>query len=459
MDSLFDASLFDATPQVTVPLPTVDEPDELEQAELRGDIDTAPPAESIGVDHDPGDELNDPAWEPPIDEATLVPEDLEREVLIGDADPSFDADVEHANAPQPSRPVVRGPSSDVLWRGVVGQAEAVTTLRASSIAPLHAYLLVGPPGSGRRAAARAFAAAVLCPRGGCGTCDVCRRVQGVVHPDFIEIEREGASISVDQAREIIRLALRSPTEGEYKVLVLVDFHLVTNAAPTLLKIIEEPPPSTVFVVLADQVTQELVTIASRCVQVRFGPLPVQVVTRALVASGAEPTAAQRAARASGGRLDRARLLVEDDQLGERLTFWEGVARRVDGTGAAASTLAAEAILRVDGAAVGPLEARHAVELAALDARLEASGARGSIGMRKELTERHRRELKRLRDDELRFGLSILEQSYRTALAADGVDGPDVVKALDAIRTLNEDLIRNPAMALALTDLFLRFPVS
>lgn len=456
MDSLFDASLFDATPQVPVPLPDVDEPDELELAELRGEIDTAPEAESTVVEHDPGDELNDPTWEPAFDDAILVAEDLVPEDLAAAPDLSADVDAE---PPQPPGPAVRGPSVDALWHGVVGQPEAVATLRASTIAPLHAYMLVGPPGSGRRVAARAFAAAVLCPRGGCGTCDVCRRVTGVVHPDFIEIEREGASISVDQAREIIRLALRSPTEGDYKVLVLVDFHLVTNAAPTLLKIIEEPPPSTVFVVLADQVTQELVTIASRCVQVRFGPLPVQVVIDALVAGGAEPSVAERAARASGGRLERARLLVEDDQLGERLSFWEGVARRVDGTGSAASVLATEAILRVDGAAVGPLEARHAVELAALDAKLEASGARGGIGMRKELTERHRRELKRLRDDELRFGLSILEQSYRAALTTDGVDGPGVVKALDAIRTLNEDLIRNPAMTLALTDLFLRFPIS
>jgi DNA polymerase III subunit delta' len=448
--SLFDASLFDAAPQITEPLPTVDEPDELEQAELRGELDTVTEATSSVIEHDPGDDLNDPTWEPPIDETILAAGEL------GD-DPKLPADTDDTDSLHQDGLPVRGPSSDLLWGGVVGQTEAVATLRASSIAPLHAYLLVGPPGSGRRAAARAFAAAVLCQHGGCGTCDVCRRVQSVVHPDFIEIEREGASISVDQAREIIRLALRSPTEGEYKVLVLVDFHLVTNAAPTLLKIIEEPPPSTVFVVLADQVTPELVTIASRCVQVRFGALPVQVVIDALVASGADPTAAERAARSSGGRLERARLLVDDDQLGERLSFWEGVPRRVNGTGSAASALAAEALVRVEGAAVEPLEARHAVELAALDKKLEASGARGGIGMRKELTERHRRELKRLRDDELRFGLSILERSYRAALTTDGVNGPGVLTALDAIRTLNEDLIRNPAMTLALTDLFLRFP--
>src|SRR5438874_5144213 len=152
---------------------------------------------------------------------------------------------------------------------LVGQEQAARRLSAAASSPVHAYLFAGPPGSGKRDAARAFAAALLCPNGGDGTCSVCERVLAGVHPDVVVVERAGPYITVDQAREIVRLAMRSPNEGSRKVLVLTDFHLVREAAPTLLKIIEEPPESTVFVILAEHLPPELETIASRCVQVEF----------------------------------------------------------------------------------------------------------------------------------------------------------------------------------------------
>ncbi|MDQ1373662.1 MAG: polymerase subunit delta, partial [Actinomycetota bacterium] len=163
--------------------------------------------------------------------------------------------------------------SEDLYAGVVGQARAVAQLRSAVRAPVHAYLLVGPPGTGKLTAARGFAASLLCPSGGDGTCDVCRRVLGHVHPDVMVLEREGASILVEDAREISRISARSPVEGDRKVIVLTEFHLVDKAGPALLKTIEEPPPSTVFVILAEHVPAELVTIASRCCRIDFGPIP------------------------------------------------------------------------------------------------------------------------------------------------------------------------------------------
>ena len=89
---------------------------------------------------------------------------------------------------------------------------------------------------------------------------------------MVVVERAGPFITVDQAHEITRMAARSPTEGRRKVLILVDFHLAEKAVPALLKTIEEPPASAVFIVLADHVPPELVTIASRCVRFDFPPL-------------------------------------------------------------------------------------------------------------------------------------------------------------------------------------------
>src|SRR5947208_13420599 len=174
-----------------------------------------------------------------------------------------------------------------VLEGLVGQEQAAGRLSAAASSPVHAYLFLGPPGSGKRDAARAFAAALLCPNGGDGTCEVCERVLRGVHPDVVIVERSGPYITVDQAREIVRLAMRSPNEGHRKVLVLTDFHLVKEAAPTLLKVIEEPPESTVFVVLADHIPPELVTIASRCVRVDFQPLVRQRLVDALVADGVD----------------------------------------------------------------------------------------------------------------------------------------------------------------------------
>src|SRR4051794_41890562 len=86
-----------------------------------------------------------------------------------------------------------------LFADVVGQDRAVAELRAAAAKPVHAYLLVGPPGTGKRAAARSFAAALLCPNGGDGSCETCRRVLGGLHPDVIVKERQGGRITVDDA--------------------------------------------------------------------------------------------------------------------------------------------------------------------------------------------------------------------------------------------------------------------
>ncbi len=340
-----------------------------------------------------------------------------------------------------------------VFDGLVGQARAVAQLRAAARSPVHAFLLVGPPGGGKRPAARAFAAALLCPRGGCGECDVCRRALADVHPDAVVVERDGAYISVGQAREIVRLATRTPNEGARKVLELIDFHLVREAAPTLLKIVEEPPASTIFVILAEHVPPELVTIASRCVTIEFGRLSPEDLVAALAREGVAADAAAAVAGAADGRLDRARLLASDPGFAARRAVWRGLPSRFDGTGATVSRLAAEIVELLGTAAVGPLEARHAQERSELEARIERSGARGAG--KQQLLERHRRELRRLRTDELRYGLAQLAGAYRDALAAGRGDPRGALASLDAIQAASEGVVRNPSELLFLQALLLR----
>ena len=338
---------------------------------------------------------------------------------------------------------------------VVGQDQAVAQLRAAARAPVHAYLLVGPPGSGKRAAAQAFAAALLCPNGGCGACDVCARVQAGVHPDVIVVERQGAFISVGQAREIQRLALRTPNERPRKVLVLTDFHLAREAVGTLLKIVEEPPPSTVFVILADHVPPELVTIASRCVRVDFGALGAEHLAAVLVREGIDRRLAEDVAGAAEGRLDRARLLASDPGFEARRRLWREAPRRLDGTGATVAVVAEELVDSLSSAAAAPLDARHAAERAALQERIDRSGERGAG--RRELAERQKRELRRLRTDELRLGLAMLAGAYRDALVSGTVDQAGCLEAIALIQAAAEALARNPNELLLIQALLVRLP--
>ena len=339
--------------------------------------------------------------------------------------------------------------------GLRHQPRAGAVLAGSLAHPVHAYLLVGPSGTGRHEAAIAFSAALLCPNGGCGACPSCRDVLSGRHPDVTVIEREGASISVETARSVVALAQRSPAVGKLQVIVLVDFHLVDRSAPVLLKTLEEPPDSTVFIVLADSVTPELVTIASRCVEAEFVALDVGTVASVLGEEGFASDVAAAAAAAAGGRLDRARLLARDSGFAARQARWHDVPSRLDGTGATVAVIAAELLSSTD-ELVEVVRARQGEELAAASLAAEQSGERRIPGL-KSMEDRHKREQRRVRTDELRAGLGALASAYRTRLVADGSPPRRVAAAAAAIVTIDRAasfLIRNPNEALLLEALLL-----
>jgi DNA polymerase-3 subunit delta' len=348
-----------------------------------------------------------------------------------------------------------------LFAEVVGQEAAVATLVASAPHPVHAYLFLGPAGSGRRAAARAFAAALLCPAGGDGTCSHCRRALAGTHPDLVVVERAGAAVGVDQARRLVGLAQRRPLEAARQVLVVTDVHLALRSAPALLKTLEEPPAPTVFVLLAEAVPPELVTVASRCAVVRFSALAPATIAAWLEGRGVDPVRADLVAETAGGDLDRARLLAEDPEVAQRLAAWRSVPDALDGTGAAAARLAHDL---ADGLAqaAAPLKAHQEAELARLAADAEAVGERGVPG-RREVTERHRREEHRWRTDELRAGLAVLSRAYQARLAhsvagdsaRERMEVDRCGRAVDLITTAATGLPHNPNELLLLEALLVR----
>ena len=237
------------------------------------------------------------------------------------------------------------------------------------------------------------------------------------HPDLIVKEPAGRTLRREEASEVIGAAFRSPTEGDRKVVVATQLHAAEPAAlASLLKTVEEPPPSTVFVLLADEVVPELVTIASRCINVEFGPIPRDLMVGVLEGEGIDRSVAERAAIAAGGDLDRARLLATDANLAARAELWAGAPGRLDGTGSSVHSLVSEVRIAID-ASVEPLAELHEAQRAEVDERAERYGERGSG--RRQLDEAQKREVRRVRTDELRFGLATLARTYRDAI----VDGP------------------------------------
>jgi DNA polymerase-3 subunit delta' len=239
-------------------------------------------------------------------------------------------------------------------------------------------------------------------------------------------------------------------------MILDEFHLLQPAAAAkLLKTIEEPPASTIFVVIAEQLTPELVTIASRCVRVDFRPLSDEAIFAELERRGVGIADARAAARSSGGSLDRALLLANDPTLSERRDAFASAPRRLDGTGRVALQIVDELLGAID-AAAEPLKTRHTGELATLEERVAAGGERGSG--RKAIEERQKRELRRHRTDELKSGLAVLAGSYRDALAqGEAHHAPSLVQAVHDVHAAIEALERNPNESLLLQALLLRLP--
>jgi DNA polymerase-3 subunit delta' len=339
------------------------------------------------------------------------------------------------------------------------QPEADRALEAAAARPVHAYLFVGPPGTGKLDAAKAFAAALLCPAEGRDQCATCRRVAAGTHPDLAIFEREGAALTIEQAREISRLSARAPVEADRSVVVVPDLHLAREAAPALLKTFEEPAAAVVFVALAEFVPPELVTIASRCVRVDFRALTETELAGVLMGQGVAAEQAWVAARLAGGRLDRARLLATDATAEQRWSTWAGVPARLDGTGATVAKLAGE-LIQLLADSTKPLADRQKAELVALANQAGVGklprGAQGaSLQNQREVEERHKREQRRHRTDELRTGLAALAGAYRDSLAKGDLSAEQAAVAVGLIDALSADLAYNPGELLALQSLLLR----
>lgn len=376
-----------------------------------------------------------------------------------------------------------------VWRDVIGQDTAVATLHRAANDPdamTHAWLLTGPPGSGRSVAARAFAAALECPTGGCGECIECRTAVDGSHADVDVIATEGLSIKVEQARDLAALSAHRPSVGPWRVIIIEDADRLTErAADALLKALEEPVARTVWILCAPSVEDVVITIRSRSRHVRLRTPPAEAVADLLVRrDGIDAPMAMYAARAAQSHVGLARRLARDEGARIRRRDVIALAGKIRGVGHAIDAASDLAKIAEDESGAASTE-RDAAERQRLMETLGADPTARTqpLHIRSQLASLEKEQKARA----TRYARDVLDRSlldllsvYRDALVlhtgapidlvnqdamagvqqlAQAMSPEQLLHAIDAIGTAREriGLNVNPLLALEAMALSLRLP--
>lgn len=306
------------------------------------------------------------------------------------------------------------------WGDVWGQDEALAQLQAAASDPAqlaHAWLITGPPGSGRSTLAYAFAAALIAEPGDDAAM---RQVLAGTHPDLMALRTEGVIISIKDARGLVERSYFSPSLGRYRVMVMEDAdRMVERTSNVLLKALEEPPERTVWILCAPSDADLLPTIRSRVRTVRLREPEVADVARLIaLRTGVDDATAEQSARLSQRHIGMAQRLATDADARARR---EETLRRVlavRGVGDAVEAAARIVQLATDDAKALTSE-RDEVERATLLRTLGiAAGAAVPPAVRGQLNaledDQKRRATRSLRDGIDRV-LTDLESMFRDAL--------------------------------------------
>jgi DNA polymerase III subunit delta' len=341
----------------------------------------------------------------------------------------------------------------------------------------HAYLYHGPPGTGKREAARAFAAELIC-EGAPDPADAERRVRAGVHPDLSWVEPRGAhEVLVEDVRtQVVRLAALRPFEAERRVFVIAEADRMNDESQNaLLKTLEEPGDFAHFVLVSSSPGRLLPTIVSRCQSVRFKPVPAARLTELLEGEGVAPATALACARLASGNMDRARYLAAGEGARQRAEAEQAVRATLQPSEDADWVLAEPWRPLLDRAATSGAVAEEAVKQE-LEERLGDEPKRGRQGFKSEFELQARRARRRSHTASLDLSLELMSLWFRDLvavvsgreaqvfnvdradeLAADaaGRDAGQLIDCLERCEDTRRRLERNVLEDLALEALFSR----
>jgi DNA polymerase-3 subunit delta' len=299
--------------------------------------------------------------------------------------------------------------------------------------PSHAYLFHGPAGAGKRAAARAFAGALLAD-GAADPAGAARRAEEGVHPDLTWVRPTGAAemLVADVEEPVVAAVNRTPFEATRRVFVIERAETMNDAtANRLLKTLEEPPRFAHLVLLSDRPGDMLPTIVSRCQLVRFEAPSPDVLAARLDRHGIPPETARAAARLALGDGERALALALGEGPALRAAAEAYARAALHGTTASRPWTS---LLKTAGAAG---DAAAAETEAALVARLELLPAKEQARAKREAGEQGRRVQRRARTAALDSALQLAGLWLRdVACVVDGA--PGLVHATDRLEALQAD---------------------
>lgn len=228
------------------------------------------------------------------------------------------------------------------FESIIGQNRPVATIQAllrRETIP-HAFLFTGTEGVGKFGTAVEFAKACNCrnryPASGgtgqppgrqetaalpCDACGACRKIQAGAHPDILRVEPAGTFIRIESIRSLQHSLSMRPYEAEVRVVIVTGAqHMTPSAANAFLKTLEEPPPGTVLILIAERVSEMMPTVVSRCRRIHFNPIPRRQLADLLAAeAGIRPELAHTAAAFSGGSYTRSQNLIGNGWF--RLRDW------------------------------------------------------------------------------------------------------------------------------------------
>ncbi len=329
-------------------------------------------------------------------------------------------------------------------RGHRAQVSALSRLILRGT-PGHAYLFEGPEGVGKDVVAQALLARLACTRADpasaepCGTCPSCMAFIRGDHPDVTRLQKDGATIKIDQVRTAVKRLRYEPVVGAIKGLIVESADLLREeAANAMLKTLEEPSGRTVFILVTAKPQMLLDTIRSRCQVLRFAPLSPDDVAALLIAEGQPDEMARPASALAEGSMTLGRTLCD----ASRMAFVDHVVAFALRLGIDAPSEAAAFVEGLGGRLAG--------------IRPDESDAKGKDLVRADLPW----ILEILRSawrDALMVATGMSAESLPHARVASGlralaqrVDAGRLVAAIDATQRLEDKLVLNPNPKLAMT---------